>query len=56
MPSKIYGYAENSADIEAMQAYAGVDIIAEDMEAHGQYRILRRFLRKEDTPQESCSD
>jgi len=33
MLAKIYGYAENSADAEAMQAYAGVDIIAEDMEA-----------------------
>ena len=49
MPAKIYGYAENSADVEAMQFYAGVDIIAEDMEAHGQYRILRRFLREGDT-------
>lgn len=49
MPAKIYGYAENSADVEAMQAYAGVDIIVEDMEERGQYRILRRFLREGDT-------
>ena len=47
--AKIYGYAENDVDVATLQAYAGVDIIAEDMEAHGQYRILRRFLREGDT-------
>ena len=46
---KVYGYAENDVDVATLQAYAGVDIIAEDMEAHGQYRILRRFLREGDT-------
>ena len=49
MPAKIYGYAENNADVEALQAYAGIDIILEDMEDHGQYQILRRFLREGDT-------
>ena len=49
MPAKIYGYAESGSDVETLQNYAGVDIIAEDMEARGQYRILRRFLREGDT-------
>ena len=49
MPTKFYGYAENNADVEALQAYAGIDIILEDMEDHGQYQILRRFLREGDT-------
>ena len=49
MPTKFYGYAENCADVEALQAYAGIDIILEDMEDHGQYQILRRFLREGDT-------
>ena len=49
MSAKLYGYAENNKDVETLQAYAGIDIILEDMEAHGQYQILRRFLRKEDT-------
>ena len=49
MPTKFYGYAENNADVEALQAYAGIDIILEDMEDHGQYQIFRRFLREGDT-------
>ncbi len=49
MAVKVYGYAENAADVVTLQAYAAVDIIVEDMEAHGQYRILRRFLREGDT-------
>lgn len=49
MPSKIYGYAKNDADVATLQAYAGVDIIVEDMEERGQYRILRRFLWEGDT-------
>ena len=49
MPTKFYGYAENNADVEALQAYAGIDIILEDMGEHGQYQILRRFLREGDT-------
>ena len=49
MSAKLYGYAENSNDVEILQAYAGIDIILEDMEDHGQYQILRRFLREGDT-------
>ena len=49
MPTKTYGYAENNADVEALQAYAGVDVILEDMPKRGQYRMLRRFLREGDT-------
>ena len=49
MPAKTYGYAENSVDVEALQAYAGVDVISEDMPERGQYRMLRRFLREGDT-------
>lgn len=49
MAAKTYGYAENDADVTELKAYAGVDIILEDMEEHGQYRILRRFLREGDT-------
>ena len=26
MPTKFYGYAENGADVEVLQAYAGIDI------------------------------
>lgn len=33
MLAKIYGYAESGSDVETLQNYAGVDIIAEDMEA-----------------------
>lgn len=36
MSAKIYGYAENSDDVEALQAYAGVDIILEDRRECGQ--------------------
>lgn len=49
MSAKLYGYAENSNDVEILQAYAGIDIVQEDMEDHGQYQILRRFLREGDT-------
>ena len=49
MPAKIFGYAKRSADVEALQAYAGVDVILEDMPERGQYRMLRRFLREGDT-------
>lgn len=49
MSAKIYGYAENSDDVEALQAYAGVDIILEDRRERGQYQMLRRFLREGDT-------
>lgn len=49
MSAKIYGYAENSDDVEALQAYAGVDIILEDRRECGQYQMLRRFLREGDT-------
>ena len=49
MPAKIYGYAETDDDVKAIQAYAGVDIIFEDMPERGQYRMLKRFLREGDT-------
>lgn len=49
MPEKIYGYAQTDEDVVTLQAYAGVDIIIEDMKERGQYRILRRFLREGDT-------
>lgn len=49
MPVRVYGYAENNADVDVLQAYAGVDIILEDMEERGQYRIIKRFLREGDT-------
>ncbi len=49
MPAKTYGYAKKSADVDALQAYAGVDVILEDMSERGQYRMLRRFLREGDT-------
>lgn len=49
MPTKFYGYAEDSMDVEVLQAYTGIDIILEDMKNHGQYQILRRFLREGDT-------
>jgi len=49
MPAKLYGYAEKSVDVDALQAYAGVDVILEDMPDRGQYKMLRRFLREGDT-------
>ena len=49
MPAKTYGYAENSVDVDALQSYAGVDVILEDMPERGQYLMLRRFLREGDT-------
>ena len=49
MPAKIYGYAENNTDVDALQAYAGVDVILEDRPERGQYKMLRRFLREGDT-------
>lgn len=49
MSAKLYGYAEKSDDIDALQAHAGVDVILEDMPERGQYRMLRRFLREGDT-------
>ena len=49
MSAKLYGYAENNKDAETLQAYAGIDIILEDMESHGQYQTLRRFLWEGDT-------
>ncbi|SFB05279.1 hypothetical protein [Selenomonas ruminantium] len=33
MPAKTYGYAENSADVDALQADAGVEVILEDIQA-----------------------
>ncbi len=50
MTAKVYGYAEDDADVEAFQAFADVDIIVEDDKAERrQYRMLRRFLREGDT-------
>ncbi|SDP06176.1 helix-turn-helix domain-containing protein [Selenomonas ruminantium] len=49
MAAKIYGYAENEEDVKALHSFADVDIIVEDMEERGQYRMLRRFLREGDT-------
>ena len=49
MAAKVYGYAESDADVDALRAYAAMDIIFEDMADHGQYHILRRFLREGDT-------
>ena len=49
MAAKVYGYAESDADVEALRAYAAMDIILEDMAERGQYQILRRFLREGDT-------
>lgn len=31
MAAKLYGYAESDADVEALRAYAAMDIIFEDM-------------------------
>jgi len=41
MPAKTYGYAESSADVDALQAYAGVDVILEDMPKRGQYACVQ---------------
>lgn len=49
MVAKVYGYAESNEDVEALRAYAAIDIILEDMAERGQYKILRRFLREGDT-------
>ena len=49
MAAKVYGYAESEADVDALRAYAVMDIILEDMAERGQYQILRRFLREGDT-------
>ena len=45
MATKVYGYAESDADVEALRAYAAIEIILEDMAERGQYQILRRFIR-----------
>ncbi|BAL84384.1 putative resolvase/recombinase [Selenomonas ruminantium subsp. lactilytica TAM6421] len=49
MAAKVYGYAENEADVAELRSFAGVDVILEDMAERGQYRMLRRFLREGDT-------
>ena len=35
MAAKVYGYAESEADVDALCAYAAVDIILEDMAERG---------------------